>query len=61
MFSGETGSLQPNIVRSCLDDWKARDGLHSRASRIDQKHDQNNDVCRSSFLGFFTRLAGALF
>src|SRR5215475_15150338 len=38
-----------NMVRSCPDDWKQGD-----------RRRQNNDDCRSSFLDFFTRLAGAL-
>jgi hypothetical protein len=49
-----------NIVRSCPDDWKQGDGAALACMTHRSKHNQNNDVCRSSFLGFFTRLAGAL-
>jgi hypothetical protein len=49
-----------NIVRSCPDDWKLGDGAAFACMTHRSKHNQNNDVCRSSFLGFFTRLAGAL-
>ena len=54
MFSGEIGS----IVRSCPDDWKQGDGAALACMTHRSKHNQNNDVCRSSFSGFVTRLAG---
>jgi hypothetical protein len=50
-----------NIVRSCPHDWKQGDGAALARMTHRSNRNQNNDVCRSSFSGFFTRLAGTLF
>jgi hypothetical protein len=38
-----------NIVRSRPDDWKQGDGAALACMTHRSKHNQNNDVCRSSF------------
>jgi hypothetical protein len=38
-----------NILRSCPDDWKQGGGAALAWMRHRSKHNQNNDVCRSSF------------
>jgi hypothetical protein len=47
-----------NIVRGCPDDWKRGDGAALACMTHRSKHNQNNDVCPSSFLGFYFRDRG---
>jgi hypothetical protein len=38
-----------HIVRSCPEEWKQGDGAALACMTHRSKHNQNNDVCRSSF------------
>jgi len=50
-----------NIVLGCPDDWKQRDGAALACMTHRSKHNQNNDVCPSSFLGFYSETEGRFF
>jgi hypothetical protein len=47
-----------NIVRGCPDDWKQGDGAALACMTHRSNHNQNNDVCPPSFLGFYSRDRG---